>query len=61
MKIDQNKVIHSDPEYRIWGVPIKNEKQRKIMMITGTIATICGIIGIFGFFILISFLVQYFM
>lgn len=54
-KIDESKVIHTEPIYRVWGVVVENKKHGKRLILGGKIATICGIIGFIGLISLFSY------
>jgi len=53
--IDESKIIHIEPEYRVWGVVVENEKHGRRLMIGGKIAVICGMIGVVGLMAMLSY------
>ena len=53
-KINKNKIIKIKPQYRVWGVLVKNKKNSKLLKLTGAAAIICGIISIIILIIIIS-------
>jgi len=49
------KYIRFNPEYRVWGVVVENERHSKMLMLGAKIAIICGIIGWIGLISTISY------
>ena len=53
-EIDQSKVIEVEPLLYVGGVLCKSKRDVFFYKTLGLIATICGIIGIFGLIMLLS-------
>ena len=53
--IDESKVIRIEPQYRVWGVLVENEKHGKRLILGGKIAIICGMIGGLGLIAMLSY------
>jgi hypothetical protein len=47
-KIDKDKVIHIEPEYRVMGMVCKDKKHAEKLEKVGTVLTVIGVIGILG-------------